>query len=224
MVILHVALFTRHCWSPARASRVEYNKRAAPHLVFYDARRDSRGVRRICRTFCTNVQTIKHQHTPQRRRIEAQLPSIVYYGCMSFGAAAWPNWRCASAGAQVQHSTLWLSSRRAAPCRGPRDVSPRGEVRVCRTAPAALVHSARGCKRTRDQPPCHSSSGTYRAQLGARDRPRTSVAPMIAGAHKTAAKGGSVRRNACKRWHKQQRMLRWRDMSISRRAQSVAPR
>ena len=54
---------------------------------------------------------------------------------------------------------------------------------VRRVTPAALVHSARGCKRTRDQPPCHSSSSTFRAQLGARDRPRTSIAPMIAGAH-----------------------------------------
>ena len=157
------------------------------------------GARRDCRAFCTSVQNITDQTALQRRRIGAQLPSIVYYGCMSFGAAARPSMRCTFAGAHEQHSALWLSSSRAALRRGPRAAPTRNWMHVRRVTPAALVRSVRGCKRTRDQPPCHSSSSTYRAQLGARDRPRTSIAPRIAGTRKNGGENGSARRNTSKR-------------------------
>jgi hypothetical protein len=156
-------------------------------------------VRRDCRAFCTSFQNITDQTAFQRRRIGAQLTPIVYNGCMSFGTAAWPGMRGTSAGAQVQHSALWLSSRRAALRRGQPAAPTRSLMRAQRTAPTVLVRSAHGCKRTRDQPPCHSSNSTYRAQLGARDRPRTIMTPIIARARRDGGENGSARRNTCKR-------------------------
>ena len=131
--------------------------------------------------------------------------------------------RCTSAGAHEQHSALWLSSRRAALRRGPRAAPTRSWMHVRRATPAALVRSAHGCKRTRDQPPCHSSSSTYRAQLGARDRPRTSIAPKIAGARKSGGGKCGLRRNTCKRLRSSNSVVVSARQELQMARASVAP-
>jgi hypothetical protein len=115
----------------------------------------------------------------------------------------------------------------------PRGCRPTGARRIAPQTDGTATGASRGLQQfERRRAPADFSLATLsqqqqhrRAQLSPPAIAHAPASPpMIAAAHKTAAKGSSVRRNACKRWHKQQRMLRWRDTSISRRAQSVAPR